>query len=96
MNVARNRLLSKRNQLKTFEKDLGGRDRLEFGTVRPRVQIPGPRPWLAQDGLTECRPESRWPCRAVDRPRRGFPQHRRPTGPPARGMAPRANAHAER
>jgi hypothetical protein len=33
-----------RNDLKTLENGLGGRDRLDFGTVRPRVQIPGPRP----------------------------------------------------
>jgi hypothetical protein len=31
-----------RNDLKPVEEDLGGRDRLNFGTVRPRVQIPGP------------------------------------------------------
>jgi hypothetical protein len=31
-------------ELKTLEIDPGGRDRPEFGTVRPRVQIPGPRP----------------------------------------------------
>ena len=31
-------------QLKHFEIGLSGRDRLDFGTVRPRVQIPGPRP----------------------------------------------------
>jgi hypothetical protein len=31
-------------ELKTGEKILGGQDRLDFGTVRPRVQIPGPRP----------------------------------------------------
>ncbi len=33
---------SARNELKTVEIVLGGRDRLDFGTVRPRVQIPGP------------------------------------------------------
>jgi hypothetical protein len=33
-----------RNELKTVENCLGGRNRLDFGTVRPRVQIPGPRP----------------------------------------------------
>jgi hypothetical protein len=33
-----------RIDLKTLEIDLGGRDRPDFGTVRPRVQIPGPRP----------------------------------------------------
>src|SRR5207245_11386718 len=32
------------NRAKTLENGLGGRDRLDFGTVRPRVQIPGPRP----------------------------------------------------
>jgi hypothetical protein len=36
--------VSPRNELKTLENVLGGRDRLDFGTVRPRVQIPGPRP----------------------------------------------------
>jgi hypothetical protein len=35
---------SHRNQLKTHEIGLDGRDRRDFGTVRPRVQIPGPRP----------------------------------------------------
>jgi hypothetical protein len=35
-----------RNELKTLENGLGGRNRLDFGTVRPRVQIPGPRPYL--------------------------------------------------
>jgi len=35
-----------RIDLKTLETGLGGRDRLDFGTVRPRVQIPGPRPIL--------------------------------------------------
>jgi hypothetical protein len=35
--------VSPRNELKSFETGLGGRDRLHFGTVRPRVQIPGPR-----------------------------------------------------
>ena len=38
-------LLSRRNEPKTRENGLGGRDRLDFGTVRPRVQIPGPRPF---------------------------------------------------
>jgi len=37
---------SSRNELKTLEIGLGGRNRLDFGTVRPRVQIPGPRPFL--------------------------------------------------
>ena len=36
--------LKSRIELKTLENGLGGRDRLDFGTVRPRVQIPGPRP----------------------------------------------------
>ena len=31
-------------ELKPLKNGLGGRDRLDFGTVRPRVQIPGPRP----------------------------------------------------
>jgi hypothetical protein len=31
---------------KPAENGLGGRVRLDFGTVRPRVQIPGPRPFL--------------------------------------------------
>jgi len=30
-----------RNELKTLEIGLGGRNRLNFGTVRPGVQIPG-------------------------------------------------------
>jgi hypothetical protein len=34
-------------ELKTLEIDPGGRDRPDFGTVRPRVQIPGPRPILS-------------------------------------------------
>jgi hypothetical protein len=46
MNPGENRPGSPRNQLKTLETDFGGRDRLDFGTVRPRVQIPGPRPYL--------------------------------------------------
>jgi hypothetical protein len=33
-------------ELKTLEIDPGGRDGPDFGTVRPRVQIPGPRPFL--------------------------------------------------
>jgi hypothetical protein len=36
--------VSPRNELKTLEIGLGGRNRLDFGTVRLRVQIPGPRP----------------------------------------------------
>src|ERR1700694_5709146 len=36
-----------RIELKPLESLLGGRDRLDFGTVRPRVQIPGPRPFLS-------------------------------------------------
>jgi hypothetical protein len=32
------------NRAQTLENGLGGRDRQDFGTVRPRVQIPGPRP----------------------------------------------------
>jgi hypothetical protein len=32
------------NELKPFDNGCGGRDRLDFQTVRPRVQIPGPRP----------------------------------------------------
>jgi len=43
---ARNRWLDRRNELKTVANDLGGRDRSDFGTVRPRVQIPGSRPLL--------------------------------------------------
>ena len=46
LNPARNWLLSQRTEPKTLEIGLGGRDRLHFGTVRPRVQIPGPRPIL--------------------------------------------------
>ena len=44
MKMAQNRRASSLNELKTLENGLGGRDRLDFGTVRPRVQIPGPRP----------------------------------------------------
>ena len=32
--------------LKTLETGLSGRTRPDFGSVRPRVQIPGPRPKL--------------------------------------------------
>jgi hypothetical protein len=42
--LAGNGRVSSRIELKTLEIDLGGRDRPDFGTVRPRVQIPGPRP----------------------------------------------------
>src|SRR5450759_129362 len=45
MKPAWNHQLSSRNELKTPEIGLGGQDRLHFGTVRPRVQIPGPRPF---------------------------------------------------
>ncbi len=38
------RLVSLAIESKTLEISLGGRDRPDFGTVRPRVQIPGPRP----------------------------------------------------
>jgi hypothetical protein len=38
------RTFPSRNELKTRENSLGGRNRVDFGTVRPRVQIPGPRP----------------------------------------------------
>jgi hypothetical protein len=39
--------------LKALEINLGGRDRPDFGTVRPRVQIPGPRPKSEDDsGVT--------------------------------------------
>jgi hypothetical protein len=38
-----------RNERKFCETGLGGRDRLDFGTVRPRVQIPGPRPFRIQN-----------------------------------------------
>ena len=31
-------------ELKMHDNVVGGRDRPDFGTVRPRVQIPGPRP----------------------------------------------------
>jgi len=31
-------------ELKPLENGLGGWDRPDFGTVRPRVQIPDPRP----------------------------------------------------
>src|SRR6202022_1999634 len=33
-------------QFKTLKSSLGGRNHVDFGTVRPRVQIPGPRPVL--------------------------------------------------
>ena len=36
---------------KTFENGLGGRNPLHFGTVRPRVQIPGPRPISSSKSL---------------------------------------------
>ena len=39
-----------RIDLKTLENGLGGRDRPDFGTVRPRVQIPGPRPFSEYEG----------------------------------------------
>lgn len=38
---------------KTFENGLRGRDRLDFGTVRPRVQIPGPRLFRTRVSLFE-------------------------------------------
>ena len=44
MKRAGNQPVSPRNELKTLKERLGGRNRLDFGTVRPRVQIPGPRP----------------------------------------------------
>ena len=44
MKPVENRPASSRNELKTFEIGPSGRNRLDFGTVRPRVQIPGPRP----------------------------------------------------
>jgi hypothetical protein len=44
MKLAWNHPVSSRNELKTRENGLGGRKGLDFGTVRPRVQIPGPRP----------------------------------------------------
>jgi len=40
------RLVSLAIESKTLEISLGARDRPDFGTVRPRVQIPGPRPSL--------------------------------------------------
>jgi len=46
MSLAQKSSRNSRNDLKTREIGLGGRDRLDFGTVRPRVQIPGPRPFL--------------------------------------------------
>jgi hypothetical protein len=40
-------------ELKTLETGLHGRNRADFGTVRPRVQIPGPRPKSEyDDGFT--------------------------------------------
>ena len=44
MKLAGNRPVSSLNELKTCENGLGGQNCLDFGTVRPRVQIPGPRP----------------------------------------------------
>jgi hypothetical protein len=44
MKLGSNHPLESRNELKTLENSLGGRKGLDFGTVRPRVQIPGPRP----------------------------------------------------
>jgi hypothetical protein len=38
-----------RIDLKRPEIDLGGRKRLDFGTVRPRVQIPGPDDFRIQN-----------------------------------------------
>ena len=35
---------SRRIELKPIVSDISGREVAEFGTVRPRVQIPGPRP----------------------------------------------------
>ena len=46
MKMGLNRGLSSRNELETIKTRLSGRNRLDFGTVRPRVQIPGPRPSL--------------------------------------------------
>src|SRR5712692_11518716 len=34
------------NEVARVETSFGGQDRPDFGTVRPRVQIPGPRPFL--------------------------------------------------
>jgi hypothetical protein len=42
--TAPNRRGQPRNDLKILEIDLGGRNRSDFGTVRPQVQIAGPRP----------------------------------------------------
>jgi hypothetical protein len=44
MKRAGNQPVSPRNELKSLESGLGGRNRLDCGTVRPRVRIPGPRP----------------------------------------------------
>ena len=44
MNVAWNHSVNSRNELKIPEIGLGGRQSLDFGIVRTRVQIPGPRP----------------------------------------------------
>ena len=37
-------------ELKPIVSDTSGREVAEFGTVRPRVQIPGPRPVLTSNG----------------------------------------------
>jgi hypothetical protein len=38
-------------ELKPVVSPVSGRDISEFGTVRPRVQIPGPRPFLSSKSV---------------------------------------------
>jgi hypothetical protein len=40
-----NRPVRPPNELKTLDNDLHGRNPVDFGTVRPRVHFPGPRPF---------------------------------------------------
>jgi hypothetical protein len=46
-------------ELKIVLKSLGGRDLADFGTVRPRVQIPGPRLFRTRVSLFELWPWER-------------------------------------
>ena len=55
-----NHPMSSRNELKTCEIGLGGRNSLDFGTVRPRVQIPGPPTKIRIQSFRE--PLSRCEC----------------------------------
>src|SRR6266852_7240671 len=53
-----NRPMRARNELKTRENGRGGRNRLDFGTVRPRVPIPGPRPKIVFKSRSSPAPSS--------------------------------------